>query len=52
MVIVPNVVPKRQRELFRAALHHIGQRDLLAALLEVDLTNTGTVCREFPYPEP
>ena len=39
IIIVPSVVPSRQRELFSAALKHIGARDL---------TNTvvgGQVCR-------
>jgi hypothetical protein len=37
VIIVPNVIPARQRKLFRAALSHIGQRDLINAMLEVDL---------------
>ena len=37
VIILPNVTPARQRELFRAALSHIGKRNLMNAVLEVDL---------------
>ena len=50
VVIVPNVVPSLQRELFRAALAHIGGRELVNTLVEVDVTDAGVRCREFPYP--
>ena len=49
---MPSVVPKLQRELFRAALAHIGERELVNTLLEVDLTDAGITCREFLYPGP
>jgi predicted nuclease of predicted toxin-antitoxin system len=52
VVIIPNVVPRLQRELFRAALAHIGQRELVNTVLEVDLAAAGIRCREFPYPVP
>jgi hypothetical protein len=42
--------PSLQRELFRAALIHIGKRDLIRALLEVDLVGTTVICRECLYP--
>jgi predicted nuclease of predicted toxin-antitoxin system len=51
VVIVPSVVPKLQRELFRAALDHIGGRELVNTLLEVDMTDAGITCCEFLYPE-
>jgi predicted nuclease of predicted toxin-antitoxin system len=50
VIILPNVAPTRQRELFRAALLHIGSRNLMNAVLEVDLAGDTTVCREYPYP--
>jgi predicted nuclease of predicted toxin-antitoxin system len=50
IIIVPNVVPKLQRELFLAALAHIGERELVNTVVEVDLTDAGVRCREFPYP--
>jgi predicted nuclease of predicted toxin-antitoxin system len=52
IVIIPNVAPSRQRDLFRAALAHIGSRDLTNAILEVDLVGATAVCHEFPYPHP
>ena len=50
VIIVPNVVPRLQRELFLAALAHIGGRETVNTLLEVDRTDAGIVCREFQYP--
>jgi predicted nuclease of predicted toxin-antitoxin system len=50
VVIVPNVVPRLQREIFKAALAHIGNREVVNTLLEVDRTDAGIVCREFSYP--
>ena len=50
VIIIRNVTPSRQRELFRAALSHIGDRDLINAVLEVDVTGGVATCREFPYP--
>jgi len=50
VIIVPNVTASRQRELFRAALSHIGNRDLINAVLEVDLAGTTATCREYSYP--
>lgn len=50
VIILPNVTPSRQRELFRAALSHIGKRDLINAVLEVDLAGTTATCREYSYP--
>ncbi len=50
VIIVPNVGPRLQRELFRAALAHIGDREFVNTLLEVDLTAAGITCREFSYP--
>ncbi len=50
VIIIPNVTPSRQRELFRAALSHIGERDLIKAILEVDLAGAAATGREYPYP--
>jgi predicted nuclease of predicted toxin-antitoxin system len=52
IIIVPSVVPKLQRELFRAALAHIGRREPVNVLLEVDITDAGIICQEFLYPGP
>jgi predicted nuclease of predicted toxin-antitoxin system len=50
VIIVPNVVPRLQRDLFRAALAHVGRRALVSALIEVDITDAGITCQEFRYP--
>jgi len=50
VVILPNVTPSRQRELFQAAMLHIGGRDLVNAVLEVELAGTKAICREYQYP--
>lgn len=51
VIILPNVIPRLQRELFRTALAHIGQGELVNTLLEVDLTDASITCWEFLYPE-
>jgi len=50
VVIIPNVPPARQRDLFQAALSHIGERDFTNAVLEVDLEASAITCREYLYP--
>jgi predicted nuclease of predicted toxin-antitoxin system len=37
IIIVPNVLPSLQRELFRAGLAHIGDCELVNTLLEIEL---------------
>jgi predicted nuclease of predicted toxin-antitoxin system len=49
IIIAPSVAPRLQRELFRAALAHIGDRELVNALLEVDMKDAGITCQEFLY---
>jgi predicted nuclease of predicted toxin-antitoxin system len=46
VIILPNVTPSRQRELFRASLLHIGTRNLINTVLEVDLADDTATCRE------
>jgi predicted nuclease of predicted toxin-antitoxin system len=50
IIILPNVTPSRQRELFRAALSHIGKQDLINAVLEVEFSGARAICREYSYP--
>lgn len=50
IIILPNVTPSRQRELFHAALLHIGPRNLTNTVLEVDLADDTAICREYSYP--
>jgi predicted nuclease of predicted toxin-antitoxin system len=52
ILIMPNITPVHQRELFRAALSHIGKRELINAVLEVDLSGATAICREYLYPPP
>jgi predicted nuclease of predicted toxin-antitoxin system len=50
VIVVPNVTPSRQRELFQAALWHIGKRELINIVLEVAFVNAAATCREYPFP--
>ena len=51
IIIVPSVTPARQRELFAAALEHIGSRDLTNAVVEVKYAGKRIECSEYPLPE-
>jgi predicted nuclease of predicted toxin-antitoxin system len=51
VIIVPNVTPIRQRELFQAALDHIDQGEIVNAVLEVEYRGDRIECREYPMPE-
>jgi predicted nuclease of predicted toxin-antitoxin system len=50
IVIVPNVVPVQQRELFGAALKHIGPRDLTNTVVEVRFVGAAIQCSEYELP--
>ena len=50
IVIVPNVVPVQQRELFAAALKHIGTRDLTNTVVEVRFVKDDIQCSEYELP--
>ena len=52
IVIVPNVVPLQQRELFAAALKHIGTRDLTNTIVEVRFVKNDIQCSEYELPRP
>jgi hypothetical protein len=51
IIIVPSVAPHRQRELFSAALKHIGLRDLTNTVVEVKYAGNQIVCSEYALPE-
>jgi len=51
IILVPSVTPARQRELFGAALQHIGARDLTNTVVEVKYAGNGIVCSEYALPE-
>jgi predicted nuclease of predicted toxin-antitoxin system len=48
VILVPNVTPVRQRELFDAVLIHIAKRDLVNAVIEAELDGDEARCREYP----
>jgi predicted nuclease of predicted toxin-antitoxin system len=50
IIIVPNVTPSQQRELFQAALDHIVEREPVNSAIEVDYRGDGIECREYPLP--
>lgn len=50
VIIVPNVTPIRQRELFQAALDHIGNSEIVNAVLEVEYRADRIECREYSMP--
>ena len=51
VIIVPNVTPVRQRELFAAALKHIGARDLTNTVVEAKYVRNQIECSEYARPE-
>jgi predicted nuclease of predicted toxin-antitoxin system len=51
IIIVPNVMPTRQRELFTAALKHIGARDLTNTVVEAKYVQNQIECSEYALPE-
>jgi predicted nuclease of predicted toxin-antitoxin system len=50
IIFLLNVTPSRQRNLFRAALSHIGRRDLTNAVLVVEFSGITINCREYLWP--
>lgn len=50
LIIVPNVTPLRQRELFQAVLEHIGHSEVVNAVVEVEYVGGRIECREYPLP--
>lgn len=50
IVIVPNVIPSQQRELFAAALKHIGARDVTNTVVEVRFVGEDIQCSEYELP--
>ena len=50
IILIPNAVPALQRALFRAALDHAGQRELLNTVIEVTLDGTTVRLVEYQLP--
>jgi predicted nuclease of predicted toxin-antitoxin system len=51
LIIVPSVAPAYQRELFSAAIDHVGARDLANTVVEVEYAGNRIVCSEYALPE-
>lgn len=51
IIIVPNVTPALQQELFRAVLNHIDARDLTNSVVEVKYAGNQIACSEYALPE-
>ena len=49
IIVVPSVTPVHQRELFSAALKHIGARDLTNTVVEVKYEKLGSYVLSTPY---
>ena len=47
VVIVPNVTPARQRELFNAVLDHVGSHELINTVIEVNFVRQQIECVEY-----
>ena len=47
IIIIPNVVPDRQRQLFGAALKHIGQGEIINSVIEVEYFGAEVRCTEY-----
>ena len=50
VIIVPNVVPAIQRELFAAVLDYMGDRDLVNRAIEINLSGDTTEIEEYEIP--
>ncbi|MBS1840433.1 MAG: DUF5615 family PIN-like protein [Acidobacteria bacterium] len=50
IIVVPSVSPNLQQELFRAALRHIGNRDLTNTVVEVKYARSRVECSEYALP--
>jgi predicted nuclease of predicted toxin-antitoxin system len=51
VIIVPNVKPALQRELFEAALRLIDEGDLVNTVIEVGYRDDEIECRQYPLPQ-
>jgi predicted nuclease of predicted toxin-antitoxin system len=50
VILVPNVTPARQRELLSRVLAHIGVRQIVNAVIEVEILGVEIHCREYSWP--
>jgi hypothetical protein len=52
IILVPNLKPELQRELFKAALEHVGTRDLTNTAIEIDKPKKKIEIEEYEIPTP
>jgi hypothetical protein len=50
VIIVPNVKPVLQGELFQVAIDFIADRELVNTVVEVEYRGKGIECRQYPLP--
>ena len=50
VILIPNVTPSVQRDLFSSALDFIGDRDLVNRVVEVNLRGDTSVIKEYEFP--
>jgi hypothetical protein len=50
VIVVPNVTPRLQRELFQTVLSYVGERELLNTVVEVEYRGDKIRCRQYPLP--
>jgi hypothetical protein len=50
VVIVPNVVPERQRMLFAGVLKHVAHREMVNAVIEADFDGDDVRCVGYAFP--
>ena len=50
IVIVPNLVPAVQRDLFKAAILYLAGKELINSVIEVSLERNAVTCVEYHLP--
>jgi len=50
VILIPNVTPRLQRELFRSILGHLGDRELINAVIEIDSDGENSEINEYEWP--
>lgn len=50
IVLIPSVSPNRQRSLFDAVLKHLGQREPVNSVIEVEFRGAEIHCMEYQFP--
>lgn len=50
VIVIPNVVPDLQRELLRAVLDHVGNRELINTVIEAGIEDSQIAIVEYKLP--